>query len=216
MPPPRALLNQLSQAIQRAPALALGEAGRLQVRAAQALACLSGAPKQVDQARLLRLGITRTSDPIANSLLDVAAAEIEAGNPGANELDTLTGALEGPHDSQAGQLKAARDKAMPKPGEPVTDLDAAYDALDFDQTQGDKKSFFSQKPWIVYEAILDLSPEAKATAKRVMGGGGSNDATDAFRHAYWSFRMAEEFGPETAKVRYYLATMPKYTAIPYA
>ena len=33
-----------------------------------------------------------------------------------------------------------------------------------------------------------------------MGRNQANDASDAFRHAYWSFRMAQLVGPENAKL----------------
>ncbi len=197
---PPAVPALLGQAVMRYPALAAGVAGKLQVRSAQRFASLAGPARPVDGERLQRLGIRRTNDPTADRILDVVAGQIEAGNPKAQEVDSLINVLGSVYSPQAAQVQTARTKAMPRPGQPVDDVGAALRALRFDSTLGDLQFLFLNNKIMAYKSRMDLAPEARDVAKRVMGGGGRNDATDAFRHAYWSFRMAEEFGPEIAKV----------------
>ena len=134
---PSVVPTLLGQAVMRYPALAAGVAGKLQVRSAQRFASLAGPARTVDGERLQRLGIRRTNDPTADRILDVIAGEIEAGNPGGSEVDSLLGVLAGVHVTQTEQVQSARTKVMPRPGEPVDDFDAALRALNFVQKTGD-------------------------------------------------------------------------------
>ncbi len=84
-----------------------------------------------------------------------------------------------------------------KPNVEIGDIDKAYKDLDFDPNgRGD-----------VWNGVLSghgvdakiLSKEAENATNTKYGRNGGNDESDAFRHAYWSYTMAEKFGQEGAK-----------------
>lgn len=83
----------------------------LAVRARQGLACLSGMHRPLDPERMRRVGLRRTGDIVADRMLDVAAAEIEAGNAGANELGIIGDILKGIFDDGATGIQHARGQS---------------------------------------------------------------------------------------------------------
>ena len=161
---------------------------------------MSGQPRPVDHARLARNHLQRTGDPMADRMLDVVTGEIEAGNAGANEIGLITGFFKDLFDPQASGIERANasGKGMPKPGQTIESLGDALEALDFSGTGfGDIISAF----YFFDSTIgpLALRDEAATATRDALGFSGRNDASDAFRHAYWSFRMAQLIGPADAK-----------------
>jgi hypothetical protein len=86
---------------------AFGAGDTLAVRTRQGLRCLSGQPRPIDHARLARNHPQRTGDPIADRMLDVVTGEIEAGNAGANEINTIGSFFKGLFDPQASGIQKA-------------------------------------------------------------------------------------------------------------
>lgn len=74
-----------------------------------------------------------------------------------------------------------------------------YDILDYDpKGPHENKEALMAAPWA--RKALTLSKEARALADKLYPDGSDwNSETDAFRHAYWNHRMAQEFGTSLAK-----------------
>ena len=156
---------------------------------------MSGQPRPVDHARLARNHLQRTGDPMADRMLDVVTGEIEAGNAGANEIGLITGFFKGLFDPQASGIQQA-SQSMPSENNTNT-LKDLLNQFKFSQDgPGDVRN------WFAYDKnsdLLGLRSEAEKVTRENFGRNGHNDEADAFRHAYWSFRMAQEKGTHVAK-----------------
>lgn len=105
---------------------------RLAVRTRQCLKCLAGQKSAIDRARLARLNLPPTNDPVVDRLLDAAATEIETrsgagggtggstnpsgtNGPGTNEAEMILGLLTGTNDQAANDLRQAQCQAQRQP-----------------------------------------------------------------------------------------------------
>jgi hypothetical protein len=174
---------------------AFGPGGAFAARTRQGLRCLSGQPRPVDHARLARNHLQRTGDPVADRMLDVVTGEIEAGNAGANEIGLITGFFKGLFDAQANGIQQASQNT-PSASEPET-MKGILDRFRYSQDgPGDVRNWFAYSK---NSDLLGLRNEAETVTREIFGRNGHNDEADAFRHAYWSFRMAQTKGTHVAK-----------------
>lgn len=78
------------------------------------------------------------------------------------------------------------------------DLERAYRSLDYDDTvRGDLGNAFPNP--IAWARAWGMSQEARNATERLFGANRPGEMSDAFRHAYWSYRLTEELGPAAAK-----------------
>lgn len=173
----------------------------LAVRTREGLRCLSGMHRPLDPERMRRVGLRRTGDIVADRMLDVAAAEIEAGNAGANELGIIGDILKGLFDDGATKIQriSSGGTGMPIPGQSIQNIKDAFVALGFSPLgPGD---LLNGAAFLLTDLAYlgSIKEEAYDMTRKTMGRNGHNDASDAFRHAYLSFRLAQEFGPSSAK-----------------
>ena len=170
----------------------------LAIRVKQGLRCLSGMNRPLDTQRLQRLGLQRTGDAVADRMLDVAATEIKAGNGGANELGIIGDIFKGIFDGASNGIhKASAGQPAVSPGEPVKSLGTALKELGI--SVGGPRDFANWWAHSKFGDLWSLQAEAKEAMRREFRNRGHNDHADAFRHAYWSFRMSQEKGPHVAK-----------------
>lgn len=109
-----------------------------------------------------------------------------------HESEILEETLDGIFDANGKRLKQLRL------GQIINDVGDALDQLDFSRYFGTGDAL----NWILSSKEHDLegiAQEATEHTRKVMGGSGHNDSSDAYRHALWSFRMAQKLGPSGAK-----------------
>jgi len=88
---------------------------------------------------------------------------------------------------------------MPKAGDTIFNFRAALEALEYPSARGGHiTSIFVHRNEGVGACFI--GQEALMQTRELFGAGmGHNDAADAFRHAYWSYRMTEEYGASLAQ-----------------
>jgi hypothetical protein len=98
-------------------------------------------------------------------------------------------------------------KNVPKPDDKKThddsDVNEIEKALDFDEGGGGEiiTGFATAIAGVgsVF-TVWPIKSDADDMAKQIFPSGGHNDEQDAFRHAYFSYRLAEEVGGRVAKI----------------
>ncbi len=96
--------------------------------------------------------------------------------------------------------KHKQRKHLPPPDRDDITPEELYDILDFDPNGAGKYQVGIKHPAYATIAPQILTPRAHSITKEEYGSAiAKDDEADAFRHAYISFEMTKNFGPEVAK-----------------
>ena len=81
----------------------------------------------------------------------------------------------------------------------ITDPNEVYEHFEFDPNGPGQREVGLNDPVAAAEAVILRRKVDKVTDRLFPGVPRHNNEVDAFRHAWWSYQMTQEFGPERAK-----------------
>ena len=141
------------------------------------------------------------ADPLAVAETHDLINQMNKASPGHGDKLAKELGLKAPKGSLTGgskgdTLQSGKEQYV-KPNVEIDDIQKAYKDLNYDPDgHGDLwNGVFSGNGLEANE----LSEKAEDATIKKYGRNGGNDESDAFRHAYWSYTMAEKFGQKGAK-----------------